>query len=83
MEMRYFSKLFGISYIDHITNKESKTRLENATGPHEDILSSMKRHKLKLYGHVTRSSGQGTVKGGRRRGGQKTIGRQHLREDRP
>ena len=40
---------------------------------HEDLLTSVKRRKLKWYGHVTRSSRlaktvlQGTVQGGRRR----------------
>ena len=46
---------------------------KNAIGPYEDLLTSVKRRKLKWYGHVTRSSGlaktilQGTVQGGRRR----------------
>lgn len=77
LEMRYFRRLLGISYRDHITNVEVKTRIENAIGPYEDLLTSVKRRKLKWYGHVTRSSGlthtilQGTVKGGRRRGRQR------------
>ena len=76
MEMRCFRKLLGISYRDHITNEEVKTRLGNAIGPYEDLLTSVKRRKLKWYGHITRSSGlaktilQGTVQGGRRRGRQ-------------
>ena len=41
---------------DHITNEEGKTRTGNAIGPYED-LTSVKRRKLKWYGHVTRSSG--------------------------
>ena len=49
----------------------------------------VKRRKLKWYGHVTRSSGlaksilQGTVQGGRRRGRQKNMWRQHQRVDWP
>ena len=43
MEMRCFRKLLGISYRDHITNKEVKTRTENATGLYEDLLTSVKR----------------------------------------
>ena len=67
-------KLPGISYRGHITNEEVKTRTGNAIGPYEDLLTTVKRRKLKWYGHVTRSSGlaktilQGTVQGGRRRG---------------
>ena len=71
MKMRCFCKLLGISYRVHKTNKEVKTRIVNAIGPYEDLLTSMNRRKLKLYGHVIRSSGlakadlQGTVQGGR------------------
>ena len=39
---------------NHITNEEVKTRIGDAIGPHEDLLTSVKRHKLKWYGHVTR-----------------------------
>ena len=43
-------------------------------GPYEDLLATVKRGKLKWYGHVTRWDGltkvilQGTVEGSRRRG---------------
>ena len=57
MEMRCFRKLLGISYRDHITNEEVKARIGNAIGPYEDLLTTVKRRKLKWYGHVTRSSG--------------------------
>ena len=74
MEMRCFRKLLDISYRDHITNEEVKARIGNALGPYEDLLTTVKRRKLKWYGHVTQSSRltktilQGTVQGGRRRG---------------
>ena len=60
-----------------MTNEEVKARIGNAIGPYEDLLTSVKRGKLKWYGHVTRSPGlaktilQGTVQGGRRRGRQR------------
>ena len=72
--MRCFRKLLGMSYRDHVTNEEVKARIANAIGWYEDLLTSVKRRKLKWYGQVTRSSGlaktilQGTVQGGRRRG---------------
>ena len=50
-----------------------KTIIKNI-GPYEDILATVKRRKLKWYGHVTRSDGltkvilQGTFEGSRRRG---------------
>ena len=61
----------------HISNEEVRNRTRQAIGPHEDLLTTVKRRKLKWYGHITRSSGlaktimQGTVQGGRRRGKQK------------
>ena len=49
LEMKCFRKLLGISYRDHITNEEVKARIGNAIGPYEDLLTSMKRRKLKWY----------------------------------
>ena len=61
---------------DHVTNEEVRANIQKAIGPHEDLLTIVKRRKLQWYGHVSRSSGlakiilQGTVKGGRRQGRQ-------------
>ena len=77
MEMRCYHKILCISYKDHVTNKEVCVKIQQAIGPHEDLQTIVKRHKLQRYGHVSRSSGpaktilQGTVKGGRRQGRQK------------
>ena len=67
-----------------------KARIENAIGPYEDLLTSVKRRKLKWYGHVTRSSGTGqdcpTRNSSRRetkRQTEETMGRQHQRVDWP
>ena len=85
LEMRCFRKLLGVSYRDHITNEEVKARIGNAIGPYEDLLTSVKRRKLKLYGHVTRSSGlaktvlQGTVQR-RRRGRQRKRWEDNIEE---
>ena len=84
--MRCFRRLLGISYRDHITNEEVKARIENAIEPYEDLLTSVKRRRLKWYGHVTRSSGlaktvlQGTVQGGRRRGRQRKRWEDNIKE---
>ena len=42
MEMNCFRKLLGrsISYREHITNKEVKTRTENAIGQYEDLVTN-------------------------------------------
>ena len=74
MEMTCYHKLPRISYKDHVTHEEVRAKIQQATGPHEDLLTIVKRRKLRWYGHVSRSSGlaktilQGTVKGGRRQG---------------
>ena len=76
MEMKCFRKLLCITNRDHISNEEVRNRTRQASGPHEDLLTTVKRRKLKWYGHIARSSGlaktilQGTVQGGRRRGRQ-------------
>ena len=74
MEMRCYSKILRVSYKDHVTNEEVCAKIQQAIGPHEDLLTIVKKRKLQWYGHVSRSSGltktisQGTVKGGRRQG---------------
>ena len=55
-------------------HEEVRAKIQQAIGPHEDLLAIVKRRKLLWYGHVSRSSGlaktilRGTVKGGRRQG---------------
>ena len=77
VEMRCFRRLLGISYTDHITNEEVKRKIRQHLGHYEDLLTTVKKKKLKFYGHTIRSNGlsktilQGTVPGKRRRGRQK------------
>ena len=86
MEMRCFCKILHISYKDHVTNWEVCAKIQQAIGPHEDLLTVIKRRKLQWYGHVFRSSGlaktilQGTVKGGRRQGRQRKRWEDNFRE---
>ena len=75
-----------ISYKDHVTNEEVRAKIQQAIGPHEDLLTIVKRRKLQWYGHVSRSSGlaktilQGTVKGGRRQSGQRKRWEDNIKE---
>ena len=86
MEMRFYHKTLRISYKDHVTNEEVRAKIQQATGPHEEPLTIVKRRKLQWYGHVSRSSGmaktilQGTVKGGRRQGRQRKRWEDNIRE---
>ena len=75
--MTCFRKLLDISCRDHITKDAIRDTIRQAIGPYDDILTTVKKRKLKRFGHVSRSSGlaktilQATVQGGRRRGRQK------------
>ena len=86
MEMRCYCKILCISYKDHVTNEEVCVKIKQAIGPHENLLTIVKRRKLQWYGHVSRSSGlaksilQGTVKGGRRRGRQRKRWEDNIRK---
>ena len=62
------------------------SKIQQAIGPHEDLLTTVKRLKLQWYGHVSRSSGlaktllQGTVKRGRRQSMQRKRWKDDIRE---
>ena len=90
MEMRCYRKILRISYKNHVTDEEVHAKIQQAIGPHEDLLIIVKRRNLKWYGHVSCLSGlaktilQGTVKGERRQGRQrKRWGTQRQGIDRP
>ena len=77
MEIRCYRKIQHISYKGHVTNEEVRAKIQQVIGPHEGLLTIVKRRKVQWYGHVSRSSGvaktilRGTVKGGRRQGRQR------------
>ena len=74
MEMRCYRKILHISYKDHVTNEEVRAKIQQAIGPHKDLII-VKRRTLQWYGHIFRSSGlaktilQGTVKWGEKKQG--------------
>ena len=86
MEMRCYRKILRISYKDRVTNEEVRAKIQQAIGPHEDLLTIVKRCKQQWYGHVSRSSGlaktilRGTVKGGRRQGRQRKRWEDNIRK---
>ena len=55
--MRCSRRLLNISYKDHVTNEEVCKRIQNAIGVHDDLLTMVKKWKLRWYGHISRSSG--------------------------
>ena len=84
--MRCFRKILHISYKDHFTDEKVRAKIQQETGPYEDLLTILKRRKLQWYGQVSRLSGvaktilQGTVKGGRRQGRQRKRWEDKIRE---
>ena len=86
MEIRYYRKILHISYKDHVANQEVCVKIQQAIGPHEDLMTIVKRRKLQWYGHVSRSSGlaktvlHGTVKRGRKQGRQRKRWEDNIRE---
>ena len=46
MEMRCYRKMLHISYKDYVTNEEVRAKIQQAIGPHEDLLTIVKRRKL-------------------------------------
>ena len=71
---------------DHVTNEEVCEKIQQAIGPHNDLLTTVKRRKLQWYGLVSHSSGlaetilQGTVKGGRKQVRQRKRWEDNIRE---
>ena len=48
MEMRYYRKILRISYKDHVTNEEVRAMIQQTIGPHENLLTTVKRRKLQV-----------------------------------
>ena len=88
MEMRCYLKLLHISYKDHVTNEEVRAKIQQAIGPHKDLLTIVKRRKLQWHGHVSIRSGQIHLErhskiGKKTRQTEEEVGRQHQGMDRP
>ena len=84
--MRCYRRLLNISYKDHVTNEEVRNIIQNAIGVHDDLLTMVKKRKLRWYGHISKYSGmaktilQETMKGARRRGRQKKRWENNIKE---
>ena len=86
MEMRCYRKIIHTSYKDRVTNEAVHAKIQQAIGPHEDLLTTVKRQKLQWYSHAFCSSGlpktilQGIVKGGGRQGRQRKRWEDNIKE---
>ena len=78
-ENKCYRRILRVSYTEHRTNKHVKEEIEARAGPQEPLLSSVRRRKLLWFGHVTRHDGvskvilQGTIEGQRKRGRQRKM----------
>ena len=90
MEMRCYCKILHISYKDHVTNEEVRAKIQQAIGPHEDLLTIVKRRKTAVVwsclpfirsgqNHLARHSERGK----KTRQTEEEVGRQHQGMDRP
>ena len=76
-EMRCYRRLLNISYKDHMTNEKVRQKIQAVIGEYDELLTLVKKRKLRRFGHVSRCSAlaktilQGTVKRQRKRGRQK------------
>ena len=80
-QMRCYRRLLNISYKDHVTSEEDRRKIQAAIGEYDELLTLVKKRKLRWFGHVSRSSGlaktilQGTVKGKKKRQTEEEVGR--------
>ena len=79
--MRCYRRLLNISYKDHATNEEVRRKIQAAIEEYDELLTLVKKRKLRWFGHVSRSSGlQGAVKEKRKRGRQKKRWEDNIEE---
>ena len=84
--MRCYLWLLNISYKDHVINEEVRRKIQAAIGEYDELLTLVKKRKLRWFRHVSRASAlaktilQGTMKGKRRRGRQKKRWEDNFKE---
>ena len=90
MEMRYYRKILRISYKDHVTEEEVRAKIQQAIGPHEDLLTIVKKSKLLVVWSCLLfiRSGQSQLamhseRGKKARQTEEEVGRQHKGMDWP
>ena len=88
--MRCYCKILRILYKDRVTIEKVRAKILQATGPHEDLLTIVKRRKLQWYSHFSPfiRSGQNhrarhSERGKKTRRIKEEVGRQHQGMDKP
>lgn len=55
-EISYYIAIQGISYVDCITNDAIKETIKQGISQLENLISTVKKRKLKWYGHIKRAN---------------------------
>ena len=85
-EVRSYRRLLNISYKDHVNNEDVHRKIQAAIGKCDELLTLVKKWKLRWFGYVSRSTGLaktillGTVQGKRRKGRQKKRRGDNIKE---
>jgi hypothetical protein len=85
-EFRCLRKILKIPYTAHRTNESVWNEITLLAGPQEHLLTTIKKRKMRWYGHINRSSGlantimQGPVDGKRGRGRPKLCWLDNIRK---
>ena len=85
-ENKCYRKLLGIRYQERKTNEYVLLQVHKLAGKQESLLSTVRRRKMKWFGHIVRHDSltktilQGTVEGARRKGRQRKNWLDNLKE---
>ena len=50
-------RLQNILYKDHVTNEDARRKIQAAIGKYDELLTLIKKRKLRCFGHVSKYSG--------------------------
>ena len=83
-EMRCYRRLLNISYKDHVTNEEVRRKIQTAIGEYEELLTLVKKRKLRCFKVFWSSKDNSTGHSERKKKKRQTeeVGRQYQRVDR-
>ena len=85
-ENKCYRKILNITYLDRISNTDLHLKISEILGNTDSLMNTIKKRKLKWYGHLTRSNGlsktilQGTIEGKRKQGRPKKSWMDNIKE---
>ena len=85
--MRCYQRLLNITYKDNVTNEEVRRKIQAVIGEYDDLLTLVKKRKLRWFSHVSRSPRlaktilQGRERKKKKRQTEEEVGRQYQKED--